>query len=129
MGTLLKTPNNLEFLHRLHCYSEKLSNPSSRFQNQELRFFPKKTYMKWGSSCRRASISALLDLVPEVKKETLDFELTLYDSSKGVVVDLAVVGGGPTRLAVGNRFPSQAFRFALSTLTELVAKVTVLCFF
>ncbi|KAI9121602.1 hypothetical protein K1719_008635 [Acacia pycnantha] len=104
MDTLLKTPNNLEFLYRLHCYSEKLCNPaSSRFQNQELRFFPKKTHMKWGSSCTRARSSALLELVPEVKKETLDFELPLYDSSKGVVVDLAVVGGGPAGLAVAQQ--------------------------
>ncbi|XP_045795361.1 lycopene beta cyclase, chloroplastic/chromoplastic [Trifolium pratense] len=99
MDTLLKTPNKLQFLHPLHGYSEKLSNYSLsyKFQNHELRFGSKK------KPVLRASSSALLELVPEFKKENLDFELPLYDSSKGTVVDLAVVGGGPAGLAVAQQ--------------------------
>ncbi|KAJ1404196.1 Lycopene cyclase, beta/epsilon [Sesbania bispinosa] len=106
MDTLLKTPNKLEFLHPLHGYSEKLNNSSSsKLQNQELRFGSKKPLVKWGKCVGglRASSSALLELVPEFKKENLDFELPLYDSSKGAVVDLAVVGGGPAGLAVAQQ--------------------------
>ncbi|KAI4386551.1 hypothetical protein MLD38_004478 [Melastoma candidum] len=67
---------------------------------------------KRGASCVRrirggfvgaGSSSGLLELVPETKKENLDFELPLYDASKGVVVDLAVVGGGPAGLAVAQQ--------------------------
>ncbi|WJX83643.1 Lycopene beta cyclase, chloroplastic [Trifolium repens] len=99
MDTLLKTPNKLQFLHPLHGYSEKLSNYSAsfKFQNHEFRFGSKK------KPVLRASSSALLELVPEFKKENLDFELPLYDSSKGTVVDLAVVGGGPAGLAVAQQ--------------------------
>ncbi|CAN4118499.1 unnamed protein product [Withania somnifera] len=38
-----------------------------------------------------------------MKKEHLDFELPMYDPSKGLVVDLAVVGGGPAGLAVAQQ--------------------------
>ncbi|KAJ7976663.1 Lycopene beta-cyclase [Quillaja saponaria] len=105
MDTLLKTPNKLEFLHPLHGYSEKVSySTSSKFQNQELRFGPRKLHLEWGKfGCLRASSSALLELVPETKRENLDFELPLYDPSKGLVVDLAVVGGGPAGLAVAQQ--------------------------
>ncbi|QCD97026.1 lycopene beta cyclase, chloroplastic [Vigna unguiculata] len=105
MDTLLKTPNKLEFLHPLHGYSEKLSGSgSSRVQNQDFRFGSKKPLVRWGKcGGLRASSSALLELVPEFKKENLDFELPLYDSSKGAVVDLAVVGGGPAGLAVAQQ--------------------------
>ncbi|KAM3288684.1 lycopene beta cyclase, chloroplastic [Capsicum chacoense] len=58
----------------------------------------------WGRGvCVKASSSTLLDLVPETKKENLDFELPMYDPLKGVVVDLAVVGGGPAGLAVAQQ--------------------------
>uniref|UniRef100_A0A2N9F6J8 lycopene beta-cyclase n=1 Tax=Fagus sylvatica TaxID=28930 RepID=A0A2N9F6J8_FAGSY len=105
MDTLLKTPNKLEFFNPLHGFSEKVSNSSSsKLQNQELRFGSKRSHMRWGrSGCVKASSSALLELVPETKKESLDFELPLYDPSKGLVVDLAVVGGGPAGLAVAQQ--------------------------
>ncbi|OIW03180.1 hypothetical protein TanjilG_11817 [Lupinus angustifolius] len=106
MDTLVKTPNKLGFLHPLHGYSEKLSNLSycTKLQNQELRFGSKKPVVKWGRcGVLRASSNALLELVPEIKKENLDFELPLYDSSKGALVDLAVVGGGPAGLAVAQQ--------------------------
>ncbi|KAL9331500.1 hypothetical protein ACSQ67_001110 [Phaseolus vulgaris] len=105
MDTLLKTPNKLEFLHPLHGYSEKLSSSgSSRVQNQDFRFGSKKSLVRWGKcGGLRASSSALLELVPEFKKENLDFELPLYDSSKGAVVDLAVVGGGLRGLQLRSR--------------------------
>ena len=105
MDTLLKTPNKLEFFNPLHGFSEKVSNSSSsKLQNQEFRFGPKRSHMRWGrSGCVKASSSALLELVPETKKENLDFELPLFDPSKGLVVDLAVVGGGPAGLAVAQQ--------------------------
>lgn len=105
MGTLLKTHNKLQFLHPVHGFAEKLSNlSSSKLQNRDLRLGPRKPYLK----CRRidsvkASSSALLELVPETKKENLEFELPRYDPSKGLVVDLAVVGGGPSGLAVAQQ--------------------------
>nr|ACM24791.1 lycopene beta-cyclase [Carica papaya] len=104
MDTLLKTHNKLEFLPQLRGFSEKSSSSSSRLQNPELRFGPKKYPWKRGrDGCLKASNSALLELVPETKKETLDFELPMYDPSKGLVVDLAVVGGGPAGLAVAQQ--------------------------
>ncbi|CBI30083.3 unnamed protein product, partial [Vitis vinifera] len=105
MDTLLKTHNKLEFLHPLHGFAEKLGNLTfPKLQNQEFRFGPKKSNLKWGrNGCVKASSSALLELVPETKKENLEFELPMYDPSKGLVVDLAVVGGGPAGLAVAQQ--------------------------
>ncbi|KAH0972378.1 hypothetical protein GBA52_024534 [Prunus armeniaca] len=105
MDTLLKTHNKLEFLHPLHGFSEKVSNlNSSKLQNQELRCGLRKSHMKLSrTGLVKASSSALLELVPETKKESLDFELPMYDPSKGLVVDLAVVGGGPAGLAVAQQ--------------------------
>ncbi|KAG0452107.1 hypothetical protein HPP92_025864 [Vanilla planifolia] len=71
---------------------------------------PKKTpHLEWRSRTaftrRRiaADASALLELVPEAKKESLDLDLPLYDSSKSPNMDLAVIGGGPAGLAVAER--------------------------
>ncbi|GMP84944.1 hypothetical protein CsSME_00038277 [Camellia sinensis var. sinensis] len=73
----------------------------SKPHNQEFRFRPKKPHLKLGKNgSLKARSSALLELVPETKKENLDFELPLYDPSKGLMVDLGVVGGGPVGLAV-----------------------------
>ncbi|XP_062117948.1 lycopene beta cyclase, chloroplastic/chromoplastic-like [Humulus lupulus] len=103
MDTLLKTHNKLEFLHPHNGFSEKVSN-SCPAKLQELRFGVKKSNLKWSkTTCVRASSVTLLELVPETKKENLDFELPLYDPSKGLVVDLAVVGGGPAGLAVAQQ--------------------------
>ncbi|MED6193182.1 Lycopene beta cyclase, chloroplastic [Stylosanthes scabra] len=106
MDTLLKTPNKLGFLHPLHGYSEKLGTfAPSKLQSHDFRFgfgSKKQPLVKW-DKCGVASSSALLELVPEIKKENLDLELPLYDSSKGAVVDLAVVGGGPAGLAVAQQ--------------------------
>ncbi|KAL7169158.1 hypothetical protein ACSBR2_034238 [Camellia fascicularis] len=105
MDTLLKIHNKLEFLHPLHGFVEKGSSLSpSKPHNQEFRFGPKKPHLKLGKNdSLKARSSALLELVPETKKENLDFELPLYDPSKGLVVDLAVVGGGPAGLAVAQQ--------------------------
>lgn len=107
MDTLLKTHNKLQFLHPLHGFAEKVSTlSSSKLQNHEIKFGfgPKRSHLKLGKiSSLRASSSALLELVQETKKENLDFELPLYDPSKGLVVDLAVVGGGPAGLAVAQQ--------------------------
>ncbi|KAG5609532.1 hypothetical protein H5410_020813 [Solanum commersonii] len=101
MDTLLKTPNNLEFLNPLHGFAVKASTFSSV---KPQRFGSRKFCETLGRSvCVKASSSALLELVPETKKENLDFELPMYDPSKGVVVDLAVVGGGPAGLAVAQQ--------------------------
>ncbi|KAL2903440.1 Lycopene beta cyclase chloroplastic/chromoplastic [Bienertia sinuspersici] len=71
--------------------------------------YVRKPLEKW---CKRGSVrasSALLELVPENKKENLEFELPLYDPSKGLVVDLAVVGGGPAGLAVAQQVSEAGF--------------------
>lgn len=105
MDTLLKAPNQLGFVHPLHGYSEKkCSFSSSNSRYQELRFGTRRFQFKLGQGAPlRATASALLELVPETKKENLDFELPLYDPSKNIVVDLAVVGGGPAGLAVAQQ--------------------------
>eukprot|EP01018_Ginkgo_biloba_P014804 Gb_24861 [translate_table: standard] len=51
--------------------------------------------------CR--TVGSFLDLVPETKKESLEFELPTYDSSKRLCVELAVVGCGPAGLAVAQQ--------------------------
>ncbi|KAJ4977887.1 hypothetical protein NE237_008667 [Protea cynaroides] len=71
---------------------------------QQFRFGSKRSRQKWWSNgCVRDSSSAILELVPETKKEYLEFELPMYDPSKDLVVDLAVVGGGPAGLAVAQQ--------------------------
>ncbi|KAG6671167.1 hypothetical protein I3843_Q011300 [Carya illinoinensis] len=105
MDTLLKTPNKLGFLYPFHGFSEKKSNSrSSKLQNQDFRFGPEKSHLKGvRKGFIKTSACALLELVPETKKENLNFELPMYDPSKGLVVDLAVVGGGPAGLAVAQQ--------------------------
>lgn len=105
MDTLLKTHNKLEFLPQLHVFSEKASHLGSiKLQNPELSFCLKRPYNKRvRNGCVKATSSALLELVPETKKENLEFDLPMYDPSKGLVVDLAVVGGGPAGLAVAQQ--------------------------
>lgn len=100
MDTLLQTHNKLGFLQPLNGFSEKVSifNPS-KLRSLDFNF---KRVSKHGSSVAKAS-SALLELVPEAKRENLDFDLPLYDPSKNLVVDLAVVGGGPAGLAVAQQ--------------------------
>lgn len=106
MDTLLKTHDKLEFLHSVHGFAEKVSTFSSlaKPHSFEQKFHTTKTPMQYSRSLSvRASSSALLELVPETKKENLEFDLPLYDPSKALVVDLAVVGGGPAGLAVAQR--------------------------
>ncbi|KAJ8770440.1 hypothetical protein K2173_017931 [Erythroxylum novogranatense] len=100
MDTLLKSHNRLEFLPQLHWFPEKVSNiKPTKVQNQELRFCSKRR-RNGGVQVRS---SALLELVPEAKKENLEYDLPMYDPSKGLVTDLAVVGGGPAGLAVAQQ--------------------------
>ncbi|XP_022847888.1 lycopene beta cyclase, chloroplastic/chromoplastic [Olea europaea var. sylvestris] len=105
MDTLLKIHNKLEFLHPLHGFANKVSASGSlKPQNQDIRFGSKSVHIKLGKSvCVNSSSSTLLELVPETKKENLEFELPMYDPSMGLVVDLAVVGGGPAGLAVAQQ--------------------------
>ncbi|KAM0981316.1 hypothetical protein TB2_014108 [Malus domestica] len=105
MDTLLKTHNKLAFLHPIHGFSEKLSSSSSsKLRNEEFGYGLRRSRVKLSrGGVVKASSSALLELVPEIKKESLEFELPLYDPSKGLVVDLAVVGGGPAGLAVAQQ--------------------------
>uniref|UniRef100_A0A1D1XRG5 lycopene beta-cyclase n=2 Tax=Anthurium amnicola TaxID=1678845 RepID=A0A1D1XRG5_9ARAE len=99
MDTLLRTHNRLELLHPLHGLAERHSLSSPRPRNEDV-----KVSGKWSSGvCAKARSSALLELVPETKKENLDFDLPMYDPSKGLTVDLAVVGGGPAGLAVAQQ--------------------------
>lgn len=107
MDTLVKTPNKLEFVHPLCGFVDKVCSLSClRRQNLVVnKYLLKKSHLKYGGRIGRvkASGSAILELVPETKKENLDFELPLFDPSKGIVVDLAVVGGGPAGLAVAQQ--------------------------
>ncbi|KAK6124866.1 hypothetical protein DH2020_041400 [Rehmannia glutinosa] len=92
MDTLLKTHNKLQFLHPVNGFSDKISAFSlSKPHNLETKFHSKKPQIKLSKGfCVKASSSALLELVPQTKKENLEFELPMYDPSKGLVVDLAV---------------------------------------
>lgn len=107
MDTLLRTHNRLELLHPVPGFAERpCLSPSQRPQNQIFRSSSnKKSHQKWNrNGCARVSASsAILELVPEIKKENLDLDLPLYDPSKGITLDLAVVGGGPAGLAVAQR--------------------------
>lgn len=105
MDTVLKTHNQHGFLRPVCGFSETVSIlSSSKLQNQELRLSSRKGHLRRvKNGCVRASSAALLELVPETKKENLEFELPMYDPSKGLVVDLAVVGGGPAGLAVAQQ--------------------------
>ncbi|KAH0855024.1 hypothetical protein HID58_020388 [Brassica napus] len=97
MDTLLRTPNKLEFfIPQFHGFERLSPNPS------RVKLGVKKRAIRIGSSITSAS-SALLDLVPETKKENLDFDLPLYDTSLNKTVDLAIVGGGPAGLAVAQQ--------------------------
>ncbi|KAF8086250.1 hypothetical protein N665_0630s0001 [Sinapis alba] len=98
MDTLLKTPNKLgTFIPQLHGF-ERLSSNSHPNPSRVKLCVKKRSIQVFSSSS-----SALLDLVPETKKENLDFELPLYDPSLNKVVDLAIVGGGPAGLAVAQQ--------------------------
>ncbi|KAJ0809036.1 Lycopene beta cyclase, chloroplastic/chromoplastic [Helianthus annuus] len=105
MDTLLRTHNSFEFLHPINRFAGNVNTLSqSKTQVHDLRFGSKKSQFKLGNKdCVKASSSALLELVPEIKKENLDFELPMYDPSRGIVVDLVVVGGGPSGLAVAQQ--------------------------
>ncbi|XP_010552967.1 PREDICTED: lycopene beta cyclase, chloroplastic-like [Tarenaya hassleriana] len=108
MDTLLRSPNKLDFISQSHGLDKwSSSSCSSNLSSSRLKLFHKRRGIKTGLAVhalsRSSSSSALLDLVPETKKENLDFELPLYDPSKGKVVDLAVVGGGPAGLAVAQQ--------------------------
>ncbi|XP_009146860.1 lycopene beta cyclase, chloroplastic [Brassica rapa] len=97
MDTLLRTPNKLEFfIPQFHGFERLSPNPS------RVKLGVKKRAIRIGSSITSAS-SALLDLVPETKKENLDLDLPLYDTSLNKTVDLAIVGGGPAGLAVAQQ--------------------------
>ncbi|GMH28333.1 hypothetical protein Nepgr_030176 [Nepenthes gracilis] len=108
MDTLLRVHNKLEFLHPINGFSNRFSQLNiSTSKRPCIKLAPKRPNLKWGKNgCVRASSNALLELVPETKKEVLEFELPMYDPSKGMVTDLAVVGGGPAGLAVAQQVSS-----------------------
>ncbi|KAL0404844.1 UNVERIFIED_CONTAM: Lycopene beta cyclase, chloroplastic [Sesamum radiatum] len=114
MDTLLKIHNKLEFLHPVHGFADKVGAFGSlKPQNLEPKFHYKKSHIKLSKGfCVKASSSALLELVPETKKENLEFDLPMYDPSKNRVVDLAVVGGGLQDLQWRSKFLRQGFLFA-----------------
>ncbi|KAI5056149.1 hypothetical protein GOP47_0029670 [Adiantum capillus-veneris] len=47
-----------------------------------------------------STAAALLELVPEVKQESLMYDIPLFDTCKNALVDLIVVGAGPAGLSV-----------------------------
>ncbi|KAJ4798898.1 Lycopene beta-cyclase [Rhynchospora pubera] len=99
MCTMLRTHNRLEFLHPIHG----LPFSNSHIQTHNLQYQkPNKRFSR--NLSKKPFIQAtLLEMVPETKRENLEFSLPLYDPSKGLVVDLAVVGGGPAGLAVAQQ--------------------------
>lgn len=105
MGTLLKIHNKFGFLNPSHGFSERVSTiRNTKTQTQEFRFGSRKTHLRCSQGlCVKVRSCALLELVPETKKENLEFELPMLDPSRGLVVDLAVVGGGPAGLAVAQQ--------------------------
>ncbi|KAH9608194.1 hypothetical protein KSS87_015779 [Heliosperma pusillum] len=105
MGTLLKIHNKIEFWTPVCGFSEKLPhfNHQSVLKQHYFGESPKKWLRNGCVKASSSSSSTLLELVPETKKENLDFELPLYDASKGMVLDLAIVGGGPAGLAVAQQ--------------------------
>lgn len=52
---------------------------------------------------RTRATSTLLEMVPEVKKESLIYDLPWYDPAKRKPLDLVVVGAGPAGLAVAQQ--------------------------
>lgn len=105
MGTFLRIHNRLELLHPLHDFRPKHAfhklppSPSSAPSTRSCRLRP-----VTAGAATTAAPSTFLDLVPETKKETLDFDLPRYDtSSPSPTLDLAVVGGGPAGLAVAQQ--------------------------
>nr|QSQ68576.1 chloroplastic lycopene beta cyclase [Puya raimondii] len=100
MDTLLSTHSRLGLpLHPL--LERQMSLPPSLSRLETSR---RKHVRNLGTKVSAwAGSSALLELVPEIKKENLDFDLPLYDPSKRVVMDLAVVGSGPAGLAVAQQ--------------------------
>lgn len=105
MDTLLRTHNRLELLRPLHGLAERHGlAPSQKLQQQDCGVPHRKPHQKWlTKGLARASGNALLELVPETKKENLEFDIPLYDPLKGLTLDLAVVGGGPAGLAVAQQ--------------------------
>ncbi|KAF8395649.1 hypothetical protein HHK36_019599 [Tetracentron sinense] len=106
MDTLLRTHNKLEWLHPLHGFAvKKQSCELFKASKPQIQIWSRKSHQKWSrDGCVKVSSSDLLELVPEAMKENLEFDLSMYDPSKGLVVDLAVVGGGPAGLAVAQQF-------------------------
>lgn len=104
MGTLLRIHNKLEFLQPTHGFADRLSHLGVSKCKHNL--LPTKTpSVKWNkkNGSIRSKSSALLELVPELRIENLEFDLPMFDPSKNKVVDLAVVGGGPAGLAVAQQ--------------------------
>lgn len=112
MSTLLRVHTKLDFLHPINGFGEQSTTPLGIVKGHQddnyIRSLSRRTTRVGLTSTGlknvtvlRARNSALLELVPETKKENLEVELPMYDSSKGgAVIDLAVVGGGPAGLAV-----------------------------
>lgn len=99
----------------LHSFNSFQVRSRDAHKHSQHRVFPRLFRLKkCGSSssvlfsrrktaCVVKARSTLLELVPEAKKESLEFELPEYDPSKQLPVDLVVVGGGPAGLAVAQQ--------------------------
>ncbi|GAA0187373.1 oxygenase [Lithospermum erythrorhizon] len=106
MDTLLIIHNKLQFPHPCSSFTDKVGVFSylKPCTQENVKLGSRRSYARWGRGvCAKVSSSELLELVPETKKENLEFELPMYDPSKSIVMDLAVVGGGPAGLAVAQQ--------------------------
>ncbi|CAA6670704.1 unnamed protein product [Spirodela intermedia] len=82
METLLRTHRSVELLHQMQGLPERRRTHGGA----------RVTAGGWSKRvCAIASRGALLELLPEMKKEKLDFELPKYDHSMGKTLDLAVL--------------------------------------
>ncbi|XP_043722021.1 lycopene beta cyclase, chloroplastic/chromoplastic-like [Telopea speciosissima] len=104
MGILLIPHNKFELLHPLHGFPEKRNLVCASKSQRQFSFGTKRSHrIWWRNGCVRSRGHAIFELVPETQKENLEFELPMYDPSKDLVLDLAVVGGGPAGLSVAQQ--------------------------
>ncbi|XP_011621797.1 lycopene beta cyclase, chloroplastic/chromoplastic isoform X2 [Amborella trichopoda] len=100
MDTIISTHRGHQS-YPFHYLSEKPIFSSLKSEKPASQAHPKQRKKPFYLDGHVRACSALLELVPEIKKENLAFELPKFDPSlKNIVMDLVVVGGGPAGLAV-----------------------------
>lgn len=88
LNSQLPRPRKLPWLLQQRAFSHFLHGRGHLFRKHKMQ---------------ASSAMALLELVPEAKKESLMFDIPLFDTSKRTHVDLLVVGSGPAGLAVAKQ--------------------------